>query len=423
METIHSKVDNIEMFEKIVSKIRSLPKSIIYNLINSEKITNLPSKDGFTIYRFLIQKDNSYLWNVAIENSFLESRLEEFTSLLKLNSSISVVDTNEKLVEAQKIIENFEIIALDTETYPYYPTIDGVVSKKPITLLSLMQICVSEQTSFKDRENKRKFCFVIDFMENINLDFLKSILISKKYIKIFHNASYDVGRIQEQTAILLDNVWCTMVAERSKLGEKKGLKLSNLAKTHLSIDMDKTLQQSSWHVRPLSEGQFVYSILDSTILLDIYHSQIEKGDYVGWYSKNTNNKKKKYLLDDELETQTVLDFILPDKDRKYVDWLKDFIISGNARSFQPSEFCLNGRYLINNVYDFSQDILALILNTDNIKTTYIFNGYSLNDLLIDFYIFCQEKEQPIERCLSCTNVLYGKDSLEYQKCFTCYNNN
>ena len=422
MKKVVTQIRTKEEFDKIINKITSLPKSSVFNINNSEDIISVDNREGYKNIVLLVHKDNEYLCNFFISNEIYKENLEELKKTLSSISQIFVVKDNIKLLEACSIIEKFKIIALDTETYPYKPVVNGIKQEKSLTMLSLMQLCVSEQTSFKDKENKRKFCFIFDFMEDINIDFLKHFLVSEQYIKIFHNARYDVDIIQSNKAILLDNIWCTMISEKLSLPNKKGFKLLNLAKRHLSLDMDKTQQQSEWHLRPLSEEQFIYSILDSTILLDIYYSQKEKEYQDGWYYRK-GNKNKNNLFKTDIEEHSFLEFIDPDEDKKEIDWLRDFIISGEARSFQPSQFCLKGIYHVNDIYDFSQDLLVLIMNTGDIESVKLFNNtYSIKNLLMDLYDFCNlENRIENKKCNICESNLYDIISIETLNCYRCRN--
>lgn len=421
MQIINSKVDNLENYEKVINKIKSLNKNSIFNVKESQLIIDYPAKDGYILYRFLIQKDKNFLWNLYLNEYSLADKLKEFDALLELNSVVTVINSNEVFLKAVEFIENFNIIALDTETFPLKPIIDGVEQPKAVTTLSLLQLCVSEQSSFLDRENKRKFCFVVDLTANINMEFMKSILVSNKFVKVIHNAQYDVNIIQSNKGILLDNVWCTMVAERVNLNSEKGLKLANLAQRHLNIEMDKAMQHSEWHIRPLSEEQFVYSVLDSTILRDLYDSQVYKKYENGWYTKKGKNKS--FLISEEVENKSILDFVSFNSDRTHVDWLKKFIIDGTARSFPLQDFSLNNIYYIPNVYEFAQDLLGLVLNTQDMNKVFIYNNsYTLNNLLVDFHAFCENfvQEESVIKCNLCFNNIY-KPSAE-NLCYTCCNN-
>lgn len=111
-------------------------------------------------------------------------------------------------------------------------------------------------------------------------------LAKPKYIKVFHNASYDLKVIRGTFGLWLDNVYCTMVMMQ-RLGLCVGLKNSknrghsyaSLASNFFDIDISKTQQSSDWSVFDLSKEQLTYAAFDvgaprssgiKSILLEAY---------------------------------------------------------------------------------------------------------------------------------------------------------
>lgn len=91
----------------------------------------------------------------------------------------------------------------------------------------------------------------------------------KNVVLIAHNASYEYIIIRQVLGIRLNNIkdtytaLCTLnVSHGWKEGLKRGLSLADMARDLFDIRLDKTLQNSRWIGKRLSDKQLIYSAID-----------------------------------------------------------------------------------------------------------------------------------------------------------------
>lgn len=414
MKIVNTKVDDLSKLHLCIEKIKSLEKQNVFYIDNPINLFSVPKLDNYLFFKISVKKDEDIIWNIFINQDIEQDLLKDFYVNLNGLDRVYIIETNEQLLQHIEKLESSSLIALDTETYPVLQNLDGV--KKTIAKLSLIQLCIQP-----NKESNKKEMFVINCISDINIEFLRTAFTSSKILKMIHNASYDVSRIRENKAILLENVWCTQIAEEFALGNAKDVRfrLADLAKRHLGVIMDKTLQHSEWHQRPLSEEQLVYSIRDAKHLYDIYLKQIEKGYSRGLYT--VKNTKKALVTEDDINNTSLLDLFMHNDNKKYITWLKEFFVSGNARNFSPSSFVINDVYFIANVYDFTQDLLLLVMQTVDLENTQLQTGFSLLDLLKGFHNFISDNDRTVysAHCKLCATTLYDNDSISKETCYIC----
>lgn len=160
------------------------------------------------------------------------------------------INTNEQLLVLIDEILNNQIkwIALDTEferKVSYFPT------------LSLMQLATPNQT------------WVIDSLAEIDLKPLHKILENPQILKVLHAGDQDFDAINYKLGFKITPFIDTQVmATFASMG--KALSLEKLAMHFLNIQIDKTLQNSRWLHRPLSEAQIAYAACDGEYIAKIY---------------------------------------------------------------------------------------------------------------------------------------------------------
>lgn len=294
-----------------------------------------------------------------------------------------------KVVERLKLTEN-NIIGLDSETF-----YDG---NAKIVKLSVLQLATMI--------NGRIEAFVIDCLA-VNILKLKEILEDYKYLKIIHNAGYDIGRVKENTGMDILNVWCTQRAERKT---KDQLNLEAVAKKYSGVIMDKELQRSRWELRPLTKEQKVYSAKDAIVLIDIYIKQKEKGldgsfiskhvsqsifdlDYGDSISEqeeiteviqkytNTSTNTSNTSISAEAEKENIVEFKLKDQEDKtkvnqnlisnfdLYTWLYNFISSGKSLNYRPSHVKIDGAMRsVKTMADNLQHFIENNKNNNKLKT-------------------------------------------------------
>lgn len=321
-------------------------------------------------------------------------------------------ETQERLLICISELEGADTIGVDTETFQR-PKKQGTFKEgeaKLETVLSLIQLAFEKDDKF--------IVWVIDCLKPLDITVLKPYLENKEILKIAHNASYDVGQLRDN-GIPMKNVWCTMTAERHS-GVKRGLKLANLAEHHLGVKMDKTLQQSKWGDRPLKPEQLRYAALDAQILLQVYQKQIEKGFTDGLYD---NTKSAKAALAREESGEQQLLALLNTEQRQKLEWLKQFIFSGNARGFQPTTFVLGNQFLVHYVEDMCHDLLEWL---EQPSANHVSDDCSLDftawDILELLYEYCNQdgvEKTVVENCIECKSTLYDRISIEKRTCYGC----
>jgi len=118
---------------------------------------------------------------------------------------------------------------------------------------------------------------VLNYPDLIAL-FDRRIMHSRKIVKIFHNAQYDLKYLGCNG---YRSVECTLVYARQLARHydlPRSLGLQSLAEYFgLADDVDKTEQKSDWAVRPLSADQIHYAIMDVVYLrgIDLHLNRLE----------------------------------------------------------------------------------------------------------------------------------------------------
>ncbi|XLQ11585.1 MAG: ribonuclease H-like domain-containing protein [cyanobacterium endosymbiont of Epithemia adnata isolate EadnSB Bon19] len=142
-------------------------------------------------------------------------------------------------------------IAVDTETMGLIPQRDR---------LCLIQLCDSDGfvTAIRIR---------IGQTEAPNL---KQLMESRKVIKVFHYARFDVAQLLYYFKIHTKPIFCTKIASKLARTYTNSHGLKNLVQELEGIELDKSPQSSDWgNVSSLSEAQLNYAANDVLYLLSI----------------------------------------------------------------------------------------------------------------------------------------------------------
>ncbi|MFM2200433.1 MAG: hypothetical protein RL769_488, partial [Pseudomonadota bacterium] len=212
-----------------------------------------------------------------------------------LNYNFKYVDDQNKMSFFLQEIKNIKVIAIDTEfirSDTYFP------------ILSLIQI------AFCDEQNDKQI-FIIDCLQNINLEPFLAIIFDDKIIKIFHSALQDLQIFfyktkQRPRAIVDTQLMANFCGFSANIGYAK------LVENLFGKIIDKKLQRSDWFKRPLTKKQLEYATLDVFYLNEIYLQ----------LSKNLikNNRQEFYLE----EIEKFIDHVVSDNKKNL---LKNFIFS------------------------------------------------------------------------------------------------
>lgn len=117
--------------------------------------------------------------------------------------------------------------------------------------------------------------FVID-TRKVNIEPLRPFLESESHKKVGHNLKFDYKMIKGSFGIEMENMRDTFLAEKIlNVGRKAyGYALDDTLKTHLSIEVDKSLQKSFiGHKGDYSEAQLRYAANDVAYLVELIRKQ------------------------------------------------------------------------------------------------------------------------------------------------------
>ena len=112
---------------------------------------------------------------------------------------------------------------------------------------------------------------LIYFSETTKYPNLIKLLMSKKILKIFHNAVFDVSFLM--TALRIDNfgiLACTKISSKLMHGLEYNNSLKHLLKEYLDIEIEKTMQLSDWSKETLSLEQKEYAMNDVRYLYSLW---------------------------------------------------------------------------------------------------------------------------------------------------------
>lgn len=162
------------------------------------------------------------------------------------NTELVWVDHPLKLREVAIELADEEIIAVDTESNSLYAYQEEVC----LIQFSTMQ---------KD--------YLIDSMVLSDLSSLSSIFSSKKILKVFHAAEYDLICLFRDYGFRFNYLFDTMIAARVLGYQAVGL--GSLLEQHFGFQMDKRYQRANWGKRPLPKEMLEYARLDSHYLIPL----------------------------------------------------------------------------------------------------------------------------------------------------------
>ena len=102
-------------------------------------------------------------------------------------------------------------------------------------------------------------------------DNLKSLFLSNKVTKIFHNAVFDVSFLMNNLALeRFGKLVCTKISSKIISGLDHNNSLKILLYKYLNVSIDKQEQMSDWSKDNLSKSQKMYAINDVRYLLPLW---------------------------------------------------------------------------------------------------------------------------------------------------------
>lgn len=159
------------------------------------------------------------------------------------------MDTTVKRRQAEKDMQASSILCIDTE----YDSFRYFHDK-----LCLIQIKAEEKS------------YLFDPLNGVDLSFLAEPFADPAMLKVLHAGDNDIRLLKRDYGFAFSNVFDTHRAA-AILGCHY-LSLSTLIKQFLDIDLEKKkkIQRSQWDIRPLSEEQLRYAVLDTAYLKPLY---------------------------------------------------------------------------------------------------------------------------------------------------------
>ena len=159
------------------------------------------------------------------------------------------MDTTVKRRQAEKDMQTSSILCIDTE----YDSFRYFHDK-----LCLIQIKAEEKS------------YLFDPLNGVDLSFLAEPFADPAMLKVLHAGDNDIRLLNRDYGFAFSNVFDTHRAA-AILGCHY-LSLSTLIKQFLDIDLEKKkkIQRSQWDIRPLSEEQLRYAVLDTAYLKPLY---------------------------------------------------------------------------------------------------------------------------------------------------------
>lgn len=174
--------------------------------------------------------------------------------LLPLNTNREFVVENSRAEEISKNLRGKRIISLDTETTGLDPFLHELL---------LLQL--------SDGNNS----YVFDTRQ-VDVRIFKPMLEDAKVLKIIQNACFDLKVLKVKKDILIQNMYCTMLAEQvinAGITKKSNLKL--LVKNYLGFSMDKeTRELFNGFSGEFNKQMIHYASDDVAVLPEIYRKQL-----------------------------------------------------------------------------------------------------------------------------------------------------
>ncbi|MFT4314564.1 MAG: ribonuclease D [Wolbachia pipientis] len=183
-----------------------------------------------------------------------------------------LISTTSELENAceELIAKEPQFIAVDTEfirnNLTYYPR------------LSLIQI------SYGDKS------FIVDaLVPEIDLSFIKKMMLNQGIIKVFHSCRQDIESLLTMFKCVPTPIFDTQVAAMFCHYYHDFIGYSKVVEQYQGIALDKIkAKNSDWLRRPLSEDQLDYAINDVVYLYDLYQilcNKLEESNRMSWFQE------------------------------------------------------------------------------------------------------------------------------------------
>lgn len=189
-----------------------------------------------------------------------------------LNKKHMLINTTSELEDICEglIAKKPKFIAVDTEfirnNLIYYPK------------LSLIQISYGEKS------------FIVDaLVPEIDLSFIKKIMLNQEITKVFHSCRQDIESLLTVFKCIPTPIFDTQVAAMFCHYYHDFIGYSKVVEQYQGIALDKIkAKNSDWLRRPLSEDQLDYAVNDVVHLYDLHQilcNKLEENNKMGWFQE------------------------------------------------------------------------------------------------------------------------------------------
>jgi DNA polymerase I-like protein with 3'-5' exonuclease and polymerase domains len=162
-------------------------------------------------------------------------------------------------IEHLDLLEDAELVALDTETTGLQPKAGG---------LRLIQFAADGQ-----------FPVVIDCWQLSDKEWLRlDQFLGQSRRWIAHNASFDLGWLQEHELYPEGSVYCSMLASRILTNGLPNVRhgLQHVVQRYLKKEISKEEQASDWSAPSLRPEQLAYAAYDVQLLLELWEPLLQR---------------------------------------------------------------------------------------------------------------------------------------------------
>ena len=232
-------------FLDLIDNKRNTPfrPNLIGKLKNTKNTKNESSDDNQSIDD--IHPYQSEIEHITYPPKQLSHRREMPSPPLE-HVSVYWIDSEDALSEMAAILSNCTAIAVDLEHHHQH-SFYGMVC--------LMQI------STRDRD------YIIDTLalRRVLQEYLHSIFVDAKVLKVFHGATEDIKWLQRDFSLYVVNMFDTFEAAKLLNVPRKSLQF--LLESYCDVTTNKALRLTDWRVRPLRPELVEYARKDTRYLL------------------------------------------------------------------------------------------------------------------------------------------------------------
>jgi hypothetical protein len=214
---------------------------------NNEKLTTLPESKTIEISSPCLEIVEEKKEDLEIKENVIKYQYLEEEEIIK-----QTIDQ----------LSHYSTLWVDTETADW---------DKSTKRLSLLQITANSN------DLTGESVYLLDLLDKNHLIeyFIQKIMVNENITKVFHNAPYDLRFLGGRDRV--NNIFCTYNLSRKLSLEVLGTpnrQLKTLASYLCGFTIEENQQISDWAIRPLTEKQIKYAVMDIIFLTQV-HQRLE----------------------------------------------------------------------------------------------------------------------------------------------------